>query len=65
MIAKKKLCKNNDPSYPVYPDTSVYDVDIDFELNNGKGAWVVILKRPDVYPRPRPHINEAKQKISA
>ena len=57
MIDKKKLCKKNTS---IDPDISVYDIDIDFELNNGKGAWVVILQRNDRYPHPLLDLDETK-----
>jgi len=57
MIDKKKSGKKNGR---IHPDTSVYDIDIDFELNNGKGAWVVILQRNDHYPQPHLDLNKTK-----
>lgn len=31
----------------IFPDLSLCDIDIDFELNDGKGAWVVVLRKND------------------
>lgn len=41
MNTKQKLCETNS----IDADFCIYDIDIDFELNNGKGAWVVVLQR--------------------
>lgn len=49
MIDKKQLRTKNTS---IYPDISLYDIDIDLEINNGKGAWVIILQRNDRFPQP-------------
>ena len=40
----------------IFPDLSLCDIDIDFELNDGKGAWVVVLRKDDHSRQPLPDI---------
>lgn len=40
----------------IFPDLSLCDIDIDFELNGGRGAWVVILRKNDNARKPLPDI---------
>lgn len=44
MIDQKSAGKKNGS---IDSDFGVYDIDINFELNNGEGAWVVILQKND------------------
>ena len=46
--------KSGDQQPSIAPDFSHYeiDIDIDFELNGGKGAWVVILRKSDPGQQP-------------
>lgn len=42
MINQNNSCEKHSSNFP---DFSLYDVDVDFELNDGKGAWVVVLRK--------------------
>jgi hypothetical protein len=50
MIEKNKSCENQPP---IFPDISLCDIDIDFELNDGKGAWVIVLRKDGRSPQSR------------
>lgn len=39
--------KSTDQITTIPPDMGVVDIDIDLKLNNGKGAWVVVLLRQE------------------
>jgi hypothetical protein len=41
----------------VVSDLTLCDIDIDFELNDGRGAWVVILRKEGHPPQPLPEID--------
>lgn len=49
MIDKNNLCEKY---AAIFPDLSLCDIDIDFELNGGKGAWVVMLRKDGRSPQP-------------
>ena len=58
MINEKKACEENTL---IDSNFSVFDIDINFDLNNGKGAWVVMLQRSPPYPLPLKDIDETKE----
>lgn len=45
----------------ILPDMSLFDIDIDFDLNDGKGAWVVVLRRDERFGKPLPDRAEDRQ----
>lgn len=49
MIDKNNLCETHTA---IFPDLSLCDIDIDFELNDGKGAWVIVLRKDDPSRQP-------------
>ncbi len=55
MIEQNNLCKTHTS---LFPDLSLCDIDIDFELNEGKGAWVVVLRKDGRSPQPLADFDE-------
>jgi hypothetical protein len=54
MIDQNSLSENHTS---IFPDLSLCDIDIDFELNDGKGAWVVVLRKDGHSRQPLPDLD--------
>lgn len=58
LTARNKRENSSSNCISIHPDLTLCDIDIDFELNNGKGAWVVVLRKDGHSRKPLADLGE-------